>query len=168
MTTPEALSVLRRANGEWGAEVLFGMGSVLAIEEGEEAIEAGASFIVSPAIDDDLLRWGTDGRVLTIPGALTPTEVQRCRLAGVPLVKLFPASVLRPSYVRELRAPLPDVSVMPSGGVTIDEVGEWRRAGAVAVSLGGSLVGDALTGGDLAALASRAARAVEHWEGAAA
>jgi 2-dehydro-3-deoxyphosphogluconate aldolase/(4S)-4-hydroxy-2-oxoglutarate aldolase len=100
----------------------------------------------------------TQRGVAIYPGGLTPTELFDGWAAGATAVKVFPASVVGPGYVSMLRGPFPDIQVVPSGGVDIDEAAAWVKAGALAVSLGGPLLGDAFKGGDLRRLAERATR----------
>lgn len=102
-----------------------------------------------PHIDPELVAWATGRGVPAIPGAATPTEALLAWRAGAAAVKVFPASVLGPSFVRELRGPLPDVPLLPTGGVTADNAGAFIGAGAIAVGLGGWLVGDAEPAGVL-------------------
>ncbi len=100
------------------------------------------------------------------PGGLTPTELYRGWSAGASAVKLFPASAVGPGYIGQLLGPFPDIQIVPSGGVGIDDAAGWIAAGAVAVSLGGPLLGDVFTGGDVAALTDRALRLIELVRGA--
>lgn len=159
LTTSGALDELRLLRVRLGAEVQLGMGTVLSGARAEQAIQAGADFLVTPAVVPEVLDVGLAHGIPVYCGALTPTEVLLAAGRGASAVKLFPASTLAPRYIRELHGPFPDVSFMPSGGVGIDDVPAWLAAGASAVSLGGSLTRDALTG-DLAGLRDRARRAV--------
>ncbi|MBM2622138.1 bifunctional 4-hydroxy-2-oxoglutarate aldolase/2-dehydro-3-deoxy-phosphogluconate aldolase [Actinoplanes sp. LDG1-06] len=150
----EALAGLRR---QLPASVAVGAGTVLTADDAKAAADAGAEFLVSPVFDPDLVR----GTALPFyPGTSTPTEMYAAHLAGAPLVKVFPASGLGPDWLRDVRAPLPQVNVMPTGGVKIEDIADWLFAGARAVGVGGPLVGDAVTGGSLTALAARARHAV--------
>jgi 2-dehydro-3-deoxyphosphogluconate aldolase/(4S)-4-hydroxy-2-oxoglutarate aldolase len=125
----------------------------------EDAIEAGADFLVTPAVVPAVLDVGVARGTAVYCGALTPTEVLMATEHGASAIKLFPASALAPRYIGELRGPFPGISFMPSGGVAIDDVSGWLAAGASAVSLGGSLTRDALQG-DTSGLRERARRAV--------
>ncbi|WP_436527419.1 bifunctional 4-hydroxy-2-oxoglutarate aldolase/2-dehydro-3-deoxy-phosphogluconate aldolase [Actinoplanes sp. HUAS TT8] len=149
----EAISGLRR---QLPPGAVIGAGTVLTPDDARAAIDAGASFLVSPVLDT---LGGAS--VPGYPGAYTPTEVYAAHRAGAPLVKLFPAGGLKPAYLKDLRGPLPQVRIMPTGGINLDDIADWLGAGAAAVGLGGPLVGDAATGGSLAALATRARRAVD-------
>ncbi|MEV6595715.1 bifunctional 4-hydroxy-2-oxoglutarate aldolase/2-dehydro-3-deoxy-phosphogluconate aldolase [Actinoplanes sp. NPDC051346] len=150
----EAIAGLRRQLPE---RVVVGAGTVLAAADAKASIDAGAQFLVSPVAVP-----GLDGTGVPVyPGALTPTEIVAAARTGAPLVKLFPASAVGPGYLRDLRGPLPGLRIMPTGGIEIADVAAWLTAGAVAVGLGGPLIGDAASGGSLTALADRARRAVD-------
>jgi 2-dehydro-3-deoxyphosphogluconate aldolase / (4S)-4-hydroxy-2-oxoglutarate aldolase len=137
-----------------GLEV--GAGTVLTIEAAQAAIDAGATFLVMPHIDPELVAWAAERRIPTLPGAATPTEILVAWRAGAAAVKVFPASSLGPAFLREVRGPLPDIPLVPTGGVTADTAGAFISAGAIAVGLGSWLVGD----GEPAGVASRAKRVV--------
>jgi len=119
-----------------------------------EAVEAGARYIVSPAYDEAVDGWLREVGVLYVPGALTPTEVQRVLAADIPLVKLFPAIRLGPEYVRDLLAPFPQVRILATGGIDKTNAGAFMKAGAVAVAVGSSLVRSGRTSDELAAEAA--------------
>lgn len=142
--------------------VAVGAGTVLTPDHVARAAEAGASYVVAPDIDLDVARAAADRGLGWLPGALSPTEILRAWRAGATAVKVFPAaSVGGPSYLRQVRAPLDDVLLVPTGGVKLDEILAYLAAGAVAVGLGSPLIGDALEHGDLQALVARAARVIE-------
>lgn len=149
----DAISGLRR---RLPSGAVIGAGTVLSAGDAAAAVDAGASFLVSPVLDT----LG-DQPVPSYPGAYTPTEVFTAHRAGAPIVKLFPAGGLGPGYLKDLRGPLPDIRIMPTGGIGLDDIADWLTAGAVAVGLGGPLIGDAATGGSLTALAARAKHAVD-------
>ncbi|GAB2618601.1 2-keto-3-deoxy-phosphogluconate aldolase [Paractinoplanes abujensis] len=150
----EALAGLRR---QLPASVAVGAGTVLTADDAKAAADAGAEFLVSPVLDAELVRGS---ELPFYPGTSTPTEMYQAHLAGAPLVKVFPAAGLGPRWLRDVRGPLPQVNVMPTGGVKIEDIADWLLAGAKAVGVGGPLLGDAVTGGSLAALANRARHAV--------
>ena len=125
-----------------GSGLAIGAGTMLSIEAATQAIDAGATFLVMPHSDPELVAWAAARGIPTFPGAATPTEVLVGWLAGAAAVKVFPASVLGPAFVRELRGPFPDIPLVPSGGVNEENAGEFIRAGAVAVGVGGWLIGD--------------------------
>src|SRR5204862_199135 len=106
----------------------------------EAAIEAGAEFVVSPAFDAEVVAMTLRHGKLSIPGALTPTEILRAWDAGADVVKVFPSTALGPQYFRDLLAPMPQLKLMPTGGVDIRNVGEWIKAGAVCVGAGSSMI----------------------------
>lgn len=131
-------SVAGRAPG-----LAIGAGTVLSIEAAQHAVDAGATFLVMPHTDPELIEWAAARGIPTLPGAFTPTEVLTAWRAGAAAVKLFPASVAGPGFVRECLGPFPDIPLVPSGGVTVVSAGDFIRAGAVAVGVGGWLIGDA-------------------------
>ncbi len=145
-------SVARRSPG-----LAVGAGTVLSIEAATRAVDAGATFLVMPHTDPDLVAWAAATGVPALSGAATPTEVLAGWRAGAAAVKVFPASVLGPSFIRELRGPFPDIPLVPSGGVSDENAGDLVRAGAVAVGVGGWLIGDAPPAG----VTSRARQLVE-------
>jgi 2-dehydro-3-deoxyphosphogluconate aldolase/(4S)-4-hydroxy-2-oxoglutarate aldolase len=124
----------------------IGAGTVLSIDAAQRALDAGATFLVTPHTDAELVAWAASRGVPIMPGALSPTEVLTGWRAGAAAVKVFPASVAGPSFVRELRGPLPDVGLVPTGGISIDNVAEFVRAGARAVGLGSWLTGSGAAG----------------------
>ncbi|MDQ0852764.1 Entner-Doudoroff aldolase [Arthrobacter sp. V4I6] len=136
----------------------YGVGTITTPAEAVRAIEAGAKYLVTPLTDADIVAVGVDRGVAVYPGGLTPTELFAGWSAGATAVKVFPASVVGPGYVSMLRGPFPDIEVVPSGGIGISDAAAWIRAGALAVSLGGPLLGDAFHGGDRKQLTERAVR----------
>ena len=125
----------------------IGAGTVLSIEAAQLALDAGATFLVMPHTDPELIGWAAERGIPTLPGAFTPTEVLAAWRAGAAAVKLFPASVAGPAFVRESLGPFPDIPLVPSGGVTVQSAGDFIRAGAVAVGVGSWLIGDAAPAG---------------------
>ncbi|ETK37010.1 bifunctional 4-hydroxy-2-oxoglutarate aldolase/2-dehydro-3-deoxy-phosphogluconate aldolase [Microbispora sp. ATCC PTA-5024] len=156
LVTPDALSVIARARRELGDAALLGAGTVLTADDARRAADAGAAYLVTPAVSEAVAA----GHALGLPvlaGALTPTEVVAALAAGATAVKLFPASLGGVPYLRALRDPFPAVPFVPVGGVSAEDAVAYLRAGAVAVGVGSPLVGDAAAGGNLEALRSRAA-----------
>ena len=151
----EALAVLRR---ELPPSAVVGAGTVLTPDQAKAAVDAGAAFLVSPVVDPGM---GQDFGVPFYPGGLTPSEIHRAAGSGAPLVKLFPASAVRPGYLKDLHGPLPGIRIMPTGGIGLDDITAWLTKGAAAVGMGGPLLGDAFSGGDLGQLAVLARRAAE-------
>lgn len=145
MTVPGAVDAIRALIAR-APNVLVGAGTVLDADAARECIDAGARFIVSPSFDPGTIATCNDAGVAVLPGALTPTEVVAAWRAGADLVKVFPAgSVGGPSYIKALKAPLPQIEVVPTGGVNLKTAGDFIRAGAAALGVGSDLV-------DLAAL----------------
>jgi 2-dehydro-3-deoxyphosphogluconate aldolase/(4S)-4-hydroxy-2-oxoglutarate aldolase len=137
-----------------------GAGTVLSIAAAERAIGAGASFLVTPHTDSALVRWCAERGVPVLPGGLSPTEILTAWEAGASAVKLFPAVAVGPAYIALLRGPFPDIPLVPTGGVTADTAGAWIAGGALAVGLGGWLIGDGEANG-VRARARRVKEAVE-------
>ena len=156
LTTPGAFSAIARWARVPG--LLVGAGTVLDPEQVAASADAGARFVVFPGTDEEVVRAASARGMVVLSGAMTPTEVQ-LRL-GVSAVKLFTAGALGPVWARHLRGPFPDLRYIPTGGVGVSDIGDWLRAGALAVGLGGELLGDALDGGSLRGLRDRALRAL--------
>jgi 2-dehydro-3-deoxyphosphogluconate aldolase/(4S)-4-hydroxy-2-oxoglutarate aldolase len=161
LTIPGALERLPRLRAAVPSDIDLGIGTVTSREEAGAAVEAGADFLVCPTVGLDVLEVATAHGVPCYPGAWTPTEVLTAWQAGATAVKLFPAASGGPAHLRRLRDPLPDIPLLPTGGVAIDQIDDYLAAGAFAVGLGSPLIGDALTGGDLSALAARARHALD-------
>lgn len=156
LTTPDAVRVIARLVAAAPAGCLVGAGTVVTYAEAEAVAEAGAGFAVSPGITTGI-RHAVALGLPVAPGVLTPTEVYEALDLGAVAVKLFPASLGGPAYLKALLQPMPDVAFVPVGGVGLDEARAYLAAGAVAVGVGSPLVGDAASGGDLGALRRRAA-----------
>jgi 2-dehydro-3-deoxyphosphogluconate aldolase/(4S)-4-hydroxy-2-oxoglutarate aldolase len=139
-TTPDALAVIAAASRALAADCLIGAGTVLDSETARAAILAGAEFLVAPILDIPTIELAHRYDKVVLPGAYTPTEILRAYQAGADFVKVFPAESLGPDYIRAVKAPLPQVRICPTGGVTADNAGEWIKAGADCVAAGGSLV----------------------------
>jgi 2-dehydro-3-deoxyphosphogluconate aldolase/(4S)-4-hydroxy-2-oxoglutarate aldolase len=161
MTTPNALEVLAEVSAAPGASI-FGAGTVLDAETARSAILAGARFIVSPVLCPDVVRLCRRYGVPVVPGAMTPTEILTAWELGADMVKVFPAGVLGPRYIKDILAPLPQLRLIPTGGVTLENAGEYIRAGAAAVGVGGDLLdARAIAEGRWQALTERAAALVQ-------
>ncbi|WP_026875649.1 bifunctional 4-hydroxy-2-oxoglutarate aldolase/2-dehydro-3-deoxy-phosphogluconate aldolase [Jiangella gansuensis] len=160
LTSPGALEAIRAIRQELPGSVDVGAGTVTDAEQARAVVEAGTGFVVSPSVEPDVVAVAREAGIPAYPGAFTPTEVLAAWRAGASVVKLFPGSAVGPSYIRALNGPFPDIEIMPTGGVSLDNIGDWIRAGAAGVGLGGPLLGDAADGGDLGALAERAAKAL--------
>lgn len=161
MTIPGALEAMARLLPGLGSGVLMGAGSVLDAEMARAAILMGARFVVGPAFSPRVLEISHRYDVAAIPGAYTPTEILTAWEAGADLVKLFPAGGLGPGYLKDLRGPLPDLRLVPTGGVTVENAGEFLAAGAFAVGVGGALVErEAVARGDFGRVTEQARRLV--------
>jgi 2-dehydro-3-deoxyphosphogluconate aldolase/(4S)-4-hydroxy-2-oxoglutarate aldolase len=141
MTVPDAAGVIRQVVRQYGDRVLIGGGTVVTSEEAEACLDAGAEFLVSPGLSIPVMRAAAQRDKLVIPGALTPTEVMAARSAGARLIKIFPCgNVGGPAYVKALKAPFPDLSFIPTGGVSLSNAAEYIAAGAFALGAGADLV----------------------------
>lgn len=140
MTTRGALEAIERCRAHFGDGVVIGAGTVLTAEDARRCLAAGAQFIVSPDTAPEVIRATREGGALSMPGAMTPTEIVRAWRAGADVVKVFPARSLGPRYISDVLAPLPHIPLMPTGGVDATNAGDFLKAGAVAVAVGGRLV----------------------------
>jgi 2-dehydro-3-deoxyphosphogluconate aldolase / (4S)-4-hydroxy-2-oxoglutarate aldolase len=162
MTTPGALEMVAEASSQFGDEVLLGAGTVLDAESARAAILAGAQFIVAPSLNLRTIELCRRYGKPVIPGAYTPTEILTAWEAGADLVKVFPANTLGPEYIRAVLAPLPQLRLVPTGGVSADNAAGYIKAGAAALGVGGKLVDkNAVKRGDWEALTAEAQRLVE-------
>jgi len=150
-TVPRVLEIISAIRDSLGEKILLGAGTVLDAESARAAMLAGAEFIVCPTVNLDVIRICRRYDKLVMPGALTPTEVLTAWEAGADIVKVFPADVGGPGYLRALHGPLPQVKLLPTGGVDLETLGGFFDAGACAVGLGSSLVEkQAVATGDMA------------------
>jgi len=148
MTVPGAIEVIRVLSNEYGADALIGAGTVLDPEKAQACIQAGAQFIVSPALNEETIAFCAEQDVVIFPGALTPTEVVTAWQAGADAVKIFPCGAVGGAkYLASLKAPLPQIEMIPTGGVSLTTAASFIAAGALALGVGADLV-------DLAAIRS--------------
>ncbi len=162
MTTPGALEVIAGAAQRYGRDVVFGAGTVLDAAMARATIEAGAGLVVAPALNLEVIAVCNRAEIPVIPGCYTPTEMLTAWQAGADMIKLFPASVGGPELVQTLLAPLPQLEIVPVGGVTLETAAEFIRKGAAALGVGSSLVSQALLdAGDFDEIARRAAAFIE-------
>jgi len=162
LTTPGALEVVKQARVKYEQGVVFGAGTVLDPESARAAILAGAQFIVTPTLNLDLITLCRRYSIPVIAGAYTPTEALTAWEAGADMVKIFPANIGGPGFVKALRAPLPQIDLVPVGGVDLDNTAAFIEAGAAAVGVGSSLIDQRLLAtGDFSALTRRARDFVE-------
>lgn len=165
MTSPGALAAIEEATHKLGEEAIIGVGSVLDPETARMAILAGAKFVVGPVLNEEVIRLCQRYSVPCIPGAFTPTEILRAWEAGADVVKVFPATKLGPSFFKDVLGPLPQVRLTPTGGVNLENVGDFIKAGASFVGVGGALVNKELVAAgkwdELSALAAKYIAAVK-------
>jgi 2-dehydro-3-deoxyphosphogluconate aldolase / (4S)-4-hydroxy-2-oxoglutarate aldolase len=140
MTTPNALAVIENLSKSMGDEIIVGVGSVLDPQTAISAINAGAQFVVSPVFNLDIVETVKKLGIPVIPGAFTPTEIQTAYENGADIVKVFPADIVGMSFFKSVLAPMPHLKLMPTGGVTLTNAGEWLKAGACAVGVGTALL----------------------------
>ena len=139
-TTPGVVDVISAVRKEFGSKILLGAGTVLDPETARTAILAGAEFLVSPCVNLDIIKLGLRYDKLVMPGAYTPTEIVTAWEAGADVIKLFPADIGGAAYLKALKGPLPQIRLMPTGGVNRETLKDFVKAGACAVGLGGQLV----------------------------
>jgi 2-dehydro-3-deoxyphosphogluconate aldolase/(4S)-4-hydroxy-2-oxoglutarate aldolase len=140
MTVPRAIDQIRSLARDLGDRILLGVGSVTTVDAAHHSLEAGARYVVSPVFKEPLIGVAHSHGAAALPGCFTPTEIQNAHEAGADIIKVFPADVVGMSFFRAVLAPLPHVRLMPTGGVTLDNAGDWLRAGACAVGIGGALL----------------------------
>jgi Entner-Doudoroff aldolase len=145
LNTTNALEAIARLRERAEDNMLVGAGTVRTLAQADEALAAGAQFLVAPGFDAAVVARAQARDILHLPGVLTPTEVETAAAAGCRLLKLFPAGVMGPAYLKALRAPLDDVDFVPTGGISLSNMAEYVQAGAVAVGIGGSLFGPKAT-----------------------
>ncbi|HVU58876.1 MAG TPA: bifunctional 4-hydroxy-2-oxoglutarate aldolase/2-dehydro-3-deoxy-phosphogluconate aldolase [Puia sp.] len=139
LNSPDAFSVIKSLSARMGNHLLIGAGTVLDATEARQAIHAGARFIISPTLDIPTIQYTRQAHAVSIPGAFTATEILTAHRHGADIVKVFPASV-GIAYFRDLRAPLSHIPLMPTGGINLDNIHDYHKAGAVAFGVGSALV----------------------------
>lgn len=139
INSPKALSVIEEVADQLGQQVLVGAGTVLDAETARAAITAGAKFIISPTVDIETIKLTKRYGIVSIPGAFTPTEILRAYQSGGDIIKVFPASA-GAEYIKDIRGPLAHIPLMPTGGVNLENIKEYQKAGAVAFGIGSALV----------------------------
>jgi len=140
MTVPRAIELIAEIAPTLPPDFLFGAGTVLDGDTAHRAARAGAQFIVSPVLRADVIAAAHEDGIPVLPGCFPPTEILKAWDLGADIVKVFPATSVGPGYLKDIRGPLPQVKLMPTGGVSIDNVGDWLKAGAVAVGVGSALL----------------------------
>src|SRR5215211_3414163 len=139
LNSPGALNVIEQLSKDMRDKMLIGAGTVLTTKDAADAIGAGARFLISPIVDRALIDLTKQHGVVSIPGAFTPTEIFNAYAAGGDIIKFFPASS-NINYLKDVRAPLPHIPLMPTGGITTDNIQQFQKAGAVAFGIGGALL----------------------------
>lgn len=147
LTTEGALNELPRVIDELGPDAFVGVGTVTTVDQARASIAAGAHYLVTPTVDVAVIECARQADVPILVGALSPTEILTAWTAGATAVKLFPASIGTPQYLKDLRGPFPDIPIVPTGGVRMDDLRPFLDAGAIAFGMGGALVGSAPDGG---------------------
>ncbi|AER19085.1 TPA: bifunctional 4-hydroxy-2-oxoglutarate aldolase/2-dehydro-3-deoxy-phosphogluconate aldolase [Streptococcus suis] len=140
-STPNAATVIKELQEEFSddSSVFIGAGTVMNLKLAQAAIDAGASFLVSPHFDKEIQDLAQEAEVFYFPGCATATEIVTASQAGCPIIKLFPGGVLGPGFIKDIHGPVPQVDLMPSGGVSVENVADWKKAGACAVGVGSAL-----------------------------
>ncbi|UOQ50100.1 bifunctional 4-hydroxy-2-oxoglutarate aldolase/2-dehydro-3-deoxy-phosphogluconate aldolase [Gracilibacillus caseinilyticus] len=156
--TPKVLEIIEKVRTEFHDEMIVGAGTVLDAETARAAIMAGSQFIFSPTVDIDTIKLTKRYGVVSIPGAMTPTEILTAYENGGDLIKVFPATILGPTYLKDIKGPMPHIPLMPTGGVNLDNISDYFKVGAKAAGLGSALVRgqDSYSAADLQALTARA------------
>ncbi|TYQ16624.1 UNVERIFIED_CONTAM: 2-dehydro-3-deoxyphosphogluconate aldolase/(4S)-4-hydroxy-2-oxoglutarate aldolase [Acetivibrio alkalicellulosi] len=146
-TVPGATDIIKELNLKYPSDkVIIGAGSVLDTETARVAILAGAKYIVTPYLNVEVVKLCNRYQIPCMPGAMTVKEVAQCIEAGADIVKVFPGEVLGPKFIKAVKGPMPYVTMMPTGGVDLDNIPQWIKAGADALGVGGNLVGSAKNG----------------------
>jgi len=140
MTVPGALSLIKKARANSSDDLLIGIGSVLDADMTRQAIEAGAQFVLSPVLKREIIKEANVAEVPVMPGAFTPTEIQTAWEWGADIVKIFPANILGMRFLKGIKAPMPHLKLMPTGGVSLTNASDWINAGACAVGVGSALL----------------------------
>lgn len=173
MTTPFALRAIETLAAKYSSTAtdpskfaVIGVGTVLDPETARAAILSGSEFVVGPSLNPDTITLCNRYRIPALPGVMTIKEIQQALELGADIVKLFPGNLYSPSMIKAIKGPLPQANIMPTGGVSLDNLGEWIKAGAVAVGIGSDLTNEAVKTGDFSLVAKRAAQYVEAFKAA--
>jgi 2-dehydro-3-deoxyphosphogluconate aldolase/(4S)-4-hydroxy-2-oxoglutarate aldolase len=140
MTTPNAFMLLEEASRIFSDKMMLGMGSVLNPNDAQKAIDAGAKYIVSPVFKKEILQTAHKNNTAAMPGCFSPTEIQTAYEEGADIIKVFPADIVGMAFFKAIKAPLPHLKLMPTGGVSLTNAGDWLKAGACAVGIGSALL----------------------------
>ncbi|MHB8579007.1 MAG: bifunctional 4-hydroxy-2-oxoglutarate aldolase/2-dehydro-3-deoxy-phosphogluconate aldolase [Ignavibacteriaceae bacterium] len=140
MTVPNAIKMIEEASRLLGSYMQIGVGSVLDSDTAQKAIDAGAKYVVSPIFKKEIIETAHKNNIPAMPGAFTPTEIQTAYEAGADIVKVFPADVVGMAFFKGVLAPMPHLKLMPTGGVSLTNAGDWLKAGACSVGVGTALL----------------------------
>ena len=140
MTVPNAIQLIEKMSKELDKNIILGVGSVLNKSIAEDAIKAGAKYVVSPVLKKEIIEASHKHDVPVMPGCFTPTEIQTAYEFGADIIKVFPADVVGMAFFKAILAPLPHLRLMPTGGVSLTNAGDWLKAGACAVGIGSALL----------------------------
>ncbi|MBD2867926.1 bifunctional 4-hydroxy-2-oxoglutarate aldolase/2-dehydro-3-deoxy-phosphogluconate aldolase [Paenibacillus arenilitoris] len=140
MNTDGAAAMIERWRGKFGGKAAVGAGTVTDMARAEQAVAAGAQFLISPNLDEEVIAYGRERGLSVWPGVMTPTEIVKAWKAGADAVKIFPMGTLGTGYLKEIRAPLDDIPMIATGGVDLHNIADYFKAGAVGVGMGGKLV----------------------------
>ena len=156
MTVPGAIDVIKNISSKFSTELLIGAGTILDSETARLAILAGAEFIVSPHLDIEIIKTANRYQKVVMPGAMTVREVILSMEQGADVVKIFPSGLFGPEIIKAIKGPLPHAPLMPTGGINLNNLQEWFKAGAFCVGVGSSLTKDAIKKGDYAIVKDKA------------
>ena len=157
MTVPDAIQLIEQMSKEVDENIIIGVGSVLNAKVAEDAINAGAKYVVSPIFKKEIIETAHKFEIPAMPGCFTPTEIQTAYEAGADIIKVFPADVLGMAFFKGVLAPMPHLKLMPTGGVSLTNAGDWIKVGACAVGIGSALLDkNAIATGDYAKLTENA------------
>ena len=140
MTVPNAIQLIEKMNKELDKNIVLGVGSVLNKSVAEDAIRAGAKYVVSPVLKKEIIETSHKYSIPAMPGCFTPTEIQTAYEYGADIIKVFPADIVGIAFFKAILAPLPHLKLMPTGGVSLTNAGDWIKAGACAVGIGSALL----------------------------
>lgn len=173
MTTPFALRAIEKLASKYSSTTsdpskyaIIGVGTVLDPETARAAILSGSEFVVGPSLNPETVKLCNRYRVPVMPGCMTIADIQTSLELGVDVCKLFPGNAFSPAMIKAIKGPLPQANIMPTGGVSLSNLGEWIKAGAVAVGIGSDLTADAVKTGDYSLVAKKAAQYIEAYKAA--
>lgn len=158
MTIPDVFKVVDHCRQKW-PHVILAMGTIRTAEQAQRAIDAGISLLITYKVSEEIAQCAQNNTVPYILGACTPSEVDQCLQLGSPIIKWFPASIGGPEIIRDLQGPMPEAQFFPTGGITLDAMSTWFAAGALAVGIGGDLIGTGAVSPDV--ITNRARKAIE-------